>query len=149
AVGAGGDFDDDFAGCSHGWMLHSGILRLELYGIFESRVTPSDKLTSGSRTRRIVCMRTLCCTLLLLLLTSAANSQAHSYLFAWGGDDAKKGSDFLAVIDADPASSHYGQTVASVAVPGPTGTPHHTELEMPDGGFLLANAFESGRSLLF
>jgi len=34
-------------------------------------------------------------------------------------------------------------------VPGPGGTPHHTELEMPDDGFLLANAFESGRTMLF
>jgi len=55
----------------------------------------------------------------------------------------------MAVIDADAASPHYGQTVASVAVPGPTGTPHHTELEMPAGGLLLANAFESGRTMLF
>ena len=94
-------------------------------------------------------MRNLCSTLLLLVVASAGYAQNHSYLFAWGGDDAKKDSDFLAVIDADPASSHYGQAVASVAVPGPTGTPHHTELEMPDGGFLLANAFESGRSMLF
>jgi hypothetical protein len=56
---------------------------------------------------------------------------------------------FLAVLDADASSPHYGQAVASVAVPGPGGTPHHTELEMPEGGFLLANAFESGRSMLF
>jgi hypothetical protein len=88
---------------------------------------------------------------LFLLLTCAAYgyAQSNSYLFVWAGDDAKKSSDFLAVLDADPHSDHYGQAVASVAVPGPTGTPHHTELEMPEGGFLLANAFESGRSTLF
>src|SRR5215831_3921758 len=88
---------------------------------------------------------------LFLLLTCAAYGygQSNSYLFVWAGDDAKKSSDFLAVLDADPHSDHYGQAVASVAVPGPTGTPHHTELEMPEGGFLLANAFESGRSTLF
>jgi hypothetical protein len=39
--------------------------------------------------------------------------------------------------------------VASVAVPGPSGTPHHTEAEMPEDGFLLANAFESGRTAVF
>src|SRR5271154_2466602 len=94
-------------------------------------------------------MRNLYSFLLLLVWTSTGYAQSNSYLFIWAGDDAKKGSDFLAVLDADAASPHYGQAVASVAVPGPGGTPHHTELEMPQGGFLLANAFESGRSLLF
>lgn len=94
-------------------------------------------------------MRSLCCVLLLLFSTASGFGQSHSYLFVWAGDDAKASSDFLAVIDADAASPHYGQAVASVPVPGPSGTPHHTELEMPQGGFLLANAFESGRSMLF
>lgn len=94
-------------------------------------------------------MRSLCCVLLLLFSTASGFAQSHSYLFVWAGDDAKASSDFLAVIDADAASPHYGQAVASVPVPGPSGTPHHTELEMPQGGFLLANAFESGRSMLF
>jgi hypothetical protein len=94
-------------------------------------------------------MRSLCCVLLLLFSNASGFAQNHSYLFVWAGDDAKASSDFLAVIDADAASPHYGQAVASVPVPGPSGTPHHTELEMPQGGFLLANAFESGRSMLF
>src|SRR2546425_3155674 len=95
-------------------------------------------------------MRDVCCFVFLLLFWAASGyAQSNSYLFVWAGDDAKKSSDFLAVLDADSKSSHYGQVVASVAVPGPSGTPHHTELEMPDGGFLLANAFESGRTVLF
>src|SRR4029434_10640774 len=94
-------------------------------------------------------MRSLCCVLLLLFSNASGFAQNHSYLFVWAGDDAKASSDFLAVIDADAASPHYGQAVASVPVPGPSGTPHHTELEMPQGGFLLAHAFESGRSVLF
>jgi len=94
-------------------------------------------------------MRDLCCFILLLLGAASGSAQSNSYLFVWAGDDAKKSSDFLAVLDADPKSPHYGQAVASVAVPGPSGTPHHTELEMPEGGFLLANAFESGRTMLF
>ncbi len=80
---------------------------------------------------------------------SAVAADHGSFLFVWAGDDAQKGSDFLAVIDADPVSPHYGQVVTSLPVPGPTGTPHHTELEMPPGGSLLANAFESGRTFLF
>lgn len=76
-------------------------------------------------------------------------AQSSSYLFVWAGDDAKASSDFLTVLDADAKSAHYGQVVASVAVPGPTGTPHHTEAQMPEDGFLLANAFESGRTVVF
>src|SRR5690348_16862981 len=94
-------------------------------------------------------MRKLCGLVLFLCCALRVYAQSNSYLFVWAGDDAKKSSDFLAVLDADPHSDHYGAAVASVAVPGPTGTPHHTELEMPEGGFLLANAFESGRSMLF
>jgi hypothetical protein len=94
-------------------------------------------------------MRDLCCFLLLLFCAVRGFSQNNSYLFVWAGDDAKKSNDFLAVLDADPKSPHYGQAVASVAVPGASGTPHHTEMQMPQDGFLLANAFESGRTMLF
>jgi hypothetical protein len=88
-------------------------------------------------------------TILLLCWAATSYAQSNSYLFVWAGDDSKQSSDFLAVFNADPASPRYGQVVASVAVRGATGSPHHTELEMPQGGFLLANAFESGRSMLF
>lgn len=84
----------------------------------------------------------VCCSLLLLLCTVPGYSQSKSYLFVWAGDDAKKTSDFLAVFDSDAESPDYGKLVPSVAVPGPTGTPHHTELEMPEGGFLLTNGFK-------
>ena len=94
-------------------------------------------------------MRYLCGVVLLVFLVAGGYAQSDSYLFVWAGDDAKKSSDFLAVINADSKSPHYGQAVASVAVPGPSGKPHHTELEMPEGSFLLANAFESGRTMLF
>lgn len=94
-------------------------------------------------------MSRLLCLFLFVSSTGVAFAQHDSYLFVWAGDDSMQSSDFLAVINADPASPKYGQAVASVAVPGPTGTPHHTELEMPEGGFLLANAFESGRTMLF
>ena len=94
-------------------------------------------------------MRVLCCVGLLLFCAVGGYATSPSYLFVWAGDDAKTSSDFLAVVDADATSPRYGQVVASAAVPGPSGTPHHTKLEMPEGGFLLANAFGSGRSLLF
>jgi hypothetical protein len=94
-------------------------------------------------------MRNLCCFAFFLFCAVRGYAQSNSYLFVWAGDDAKKNSDFLAVLDADSKSPHYGQVVASVAVPGPSGTPHHTEMEMPEDGFLLANAFQSGRTMLF
>src|SRR5258707_12668394 len=94
-------------------------------------------------------MRKFCCFALLLFSSVLGFAQSNSYLFVWAGDDAKKSTDFLAVVDADAKSPHFGQVVASVAVPGPGGTPHHTEAEMPPSGFLLANAFESGRTMLF
>jgi len=94
-------------------------------------------------------MRNLFRVVVLILCVARGYGQSNSYLFVWAGDDAKKSGDFLAVIDADSKSAHYGQAAASVAVPGPTGTPHHTEAAMPGDGFLLANAFESGRTMLF
>jgi len=76
-------------------------------------------------------------------------SPSGPYLFLWAGDADDKASDFLAVIDAAPASSRYGTIVASV----PTGVvgshPHHTEQEMPANGHLLANGFHAGRTWLF
>jgi hypothetical protein len=94
-------------------------------------------------------MRTLACYLLLVFGALRGFCQNPSYLFIWAGDDSKKSSDFLAVVDANPQSSHYGQAVAAVGVPGPSGTPHHTEQEMPEDGYLMANAFESGRTMVF
>ena len=92
------------------------------------------------------------CFLLAGLLTAAACRQPNprsDYLFVWAGDSAEKSSDFLAVLDANPASSRYGAVIAS----RPTGTagahPHHTEAELSTSGHLLANGFHAGRSWLF
>jgi len=92
-------------------------------------------------------------SLVWVILTSTSCSvrpqAAPSYLFLWAGDADGKASDFLAVIDAAPASPRYRSIVASI----PTGTagthPHHTELEMPPSGHLLANGFGAGRTWLF
>jgi hypothetical protein len=87
--------------------------------------------------------------LIAFSLSADAYAQKNSYIFVWGGDDAHKSSDFLSVINADAQSPDYGKVIASVAVPGAPGQPHHTEAEMPAGGFLLADAFESGQTSLF
>jgi hypothetical protein len=88
----------------------------------------------------------------LALLTVAACAKAPeptSYLYVWAGDSAGLGSDFLAVIDADPKSPGYGSIVASVPT-GVAGTePHHTEDFVAANGHLLANGHHAGRTWLF
>lgn len=79
----------------------------------------------------------------------AARAQPRSYLFLWAGDADGRASDFLAVIDATPSSPNYGAVVASVPTGEVGAHPHHTEIEMPVGGHLLANGFHAGRTWLF
>ncbi|HYO46587.1 MAG TPA: hypothetical protein VEY33_07865 [Gemmatimonadota bacterium] len=70
-------------------------------------------------------------------------------LYAWAGDLDRADSDFLAVLDADPASPDYGRVIATVPV-GRRGThPHHTEHHMPSGDTLFANGFMAGATFLF
>ena len=77
-----------------------------------------------------------------------ANETGH-YLFAWAGDPDGKGNDFLAVIDADPASPSYGRLVTTVATDQPTKLVHHTEYTMPASGMLFANDHFAGRTFIF
>jgi len=85
-----------------------------------------------------------------IVLTACGRGPAPGeYLFVWAGDSAAKVSDFLAVIDANPASPQYGAVVTSLPT-GMIGThPHHTEGEMPANRHLLANGFHAGRTWLF
>ena len=71
------------------------------------------------------------------------------YLFAWTGDAAKQGNDFLAVIDADPASTSYGQLITTVATDQKTMQVHHTEYTMSESGFLFANDHVAGRTFIW
>jgi hypothetical protein len=71
------------------------------------------------------------------------------YLFAWTGDADKKGNDFLAVIDGDPASRAYGRLVTTVMTDQPTMLIHHTEYTMPTSGMLFANDHYAGRTFIF
>src|SRR5438270_11220318 len=75
-------------------------------------------------------------------------SSGH-YLFAWTGDADGKGNDFLAVIDADPASSSYGRLVTTVATDQQTMVVHHTEYTMPASAMLFANDHFAGRTFIF
>jgi hypothetical protein len=93
--------------------------------------------------------------LLFCLVTVVAQAEDQKtassghYLFAWTGDAAGKGNDFLAVIDADPASPSYGHLVTTVATDQPTKYVHHTEYTMPASGMLFANDHDAGRTFIF
>ena len=80
---------------------------------------------------------------------SSAEQRSGHYLFVLSGDQKSAGKDFLAVIDADPASATYGRLVTSVATDQVSMRPHHTEYEMPASGMLFANDFDSGRTFIF
>ena len=83
-------------------------------------------------------------------MACSAPAPEGSYLFVWAGDRERKASDFLGVIDANPASPKYGAVVASLPDQARADTfPHHTEQEMPANDHLLANGFGAGKSWLF
>ena len=98
------------------------------------------------------------CLIMLLCVTSvpaltrdtaaAATASGH-YLFAWTGDQDKKGTDFLAVIDADPASPTYGKLITTLVTGQTTMQVHHTEYVMPASGMLFANDHKAGRTFIF
>lgn len=77
-----------------------------------------------------------------------AEPKGH-YLFVWTADQAKKGNDFLAVINADPASPGYGKLVAGVGTDIKSIRIHHTEYEMPASGMLFANDHDANQSVIF
>ena len=94
------------------------------------------------------------CRLLLLALglfgagCLPAFAKGH-YLFAWTGDEKLEGNDFLAVIDADPASPGYGKLITSIGTDQQTVRIHHTEYVMPASGMLFANDHDVGRTFIF
>ncbi len=97
-------------------------------------------------------MRSLLSLLALATLTGAgpsvATPAAPSRLFVWISDSLHKSSDYLAVIDADPASRGYGRVLSTLPV-GAAGMAHHTEAELGATNHLLANDFDLGRTWLF
>jgi len=79
----------------------------------------------------------------VVLPASSREQQTKSpghYMFAWAGDVEHKGNDFLAVIDADPASESYGRLMTTIVTDQQTVRVHHTEYVMPASGMLFANS---------
>ena len=87
-------------------------------------------------------------TTLLCVAGVAKAATPEHYLFAWAGDTAGGGEDFIAVIDADPDSPGYGKLVASAASGIRSRQVHHTEYWMPAGGLLFANDHKAGRTVV-
>ena len=63
---------------------------------------------------RVLLVVILACSSLGAIAQAPPSNRPGHYLFVWTADQAKQGNDFLAVIDADPASPSYGKLVASV-----------------------------------
>lgn len=79
---------------------------------------------------------------------AASDTKPSRYLFAWAGDADEKDSDFLAVIDVDPASATYGQVVSTGPIGVKATMPHHIEYETPPGTKLFANGWKSSHSFV-
>ncbi len=84
-----------------------------------------------------------------LIWGSAAKADPGHYMFVWAGDAAGQAEDFVAVIDADPASPGYGTPVASAVSGIKSQQAHHTEYWMPEDGFLFANDHMAGKTAIF
>lgn len=97
------------------------------------------------------CTTRLVVTVLVFATAARASEPAgHGhYMFAWAGDQGQRGEDFIAVIDADPTSPHYGELLTSAASGIVTRQVHHTEYWMPDTGHLFANDHRSGDTVIF
>lgn len=66
-------------------------------------------------------------------------------LFVWAGDQARQNPDFLAVIDFNENSPHYGKVITTLALSGPGATgnePHHVGLSR-DGKVLACGGLLS------
>jgi len=77
--------------------------------------------------------------------SATAKTVPERYLFVWTGDQARKASDFLAVVDFDESSAGYGKVITTVPVdkPGDTGNePHHVGLSS-DGKVLACGGLLS------
>ena len=62
--------------------------------------------------------------------------------------DSSRGSDFIAVVDADPASRGYGTVLASASTGVPGMMAHHTELSLSAGRALFASDYMTGQIFL-
>ena len=126
--------------------MHNSVVKTDML----SRRQRNDFVDErGSHATFSVCARCgrLCNQLFIAL--AGSEDEIASGLPVWAGDEAQKGNDFLAVIDADPSSASYGHLVTTLATDQQTERAHHTEYTMPSSGMLFANDHDSGRTFIF
>ena len=87
--------------------------------------------------------------MLLVTLTLAEDGehsgQKEKCLYVWAGDQAHRAPDFLAVINFDEDSDHYGGVIKTVPLPPPGNIgnePHHCHLNAT-GKFLACGGLLS------
>ncbi len=90
----------------------------------------------------------------------ASRTAPPQYLFVWAGPHmsgmttpdsahAPPASDFIAVLDADSASSTYGRVLATTPVAGAGAMAHHTEFILSSARTLFADDYLTGRVSIF
>ena len=91
--------------------------------------------------------------------TKPEPARPASYLVVWAGPHMDESApaakrrpanppDFVAVFDADPASTRYGALLATKDVGVPGVMAHHTELTLPPGQPLVTSDFMTGQIFL-
>lgn len=82
---------------------------------------------------------------LLVAAKRPSGAGAETHLYVWAGDQARRGADFLAVVDFDEGSSGYGKVLTTLPLPAPGhagNEPHHVGLSA-DGRILAAGGLLS------
>ena len=78
-------------------------------------------------------------------------AQPARFLYVWAGTGHSRehaGTDFLAILDANPDSPSYGHILGARAITNAGVMPHHAEFVLPAGRPLFANDFTTGKSFL-
>ncbi len=95
-------------------------------------------------------IRYLAAGLVVLAGCRPGPAENSRYLYVWAGTSAshhEKGANFLAILNADPASPTYGEVIGTVRADSGL-MPHHTEFELTPGRPLFANDFHTGTTYL-
>ena len=79
----------------------------------------------------------------------AAAPERERYLAVWTGDDDREDEDFLAVLDADPASPTYGKVLRTLPVGSKGNEPHHIDYEPRPEKTIWGSGLMTSRTFVF